>query len=216
MKDINNTSLLPEMLHLRRQGKSNNEIANAVGVSVATVRNYIGNQPKGLTLKNRRATAANARNKRSAQTTEKPAEPIVHESFADRCKRLQNEAKQAKALSEIATELTGNKVMPGDAMKAVSADKIYNFGVPVEEKTPAPDATGPVNEPECVTPYTSYKEKANKSCAHELLTVFGVEAVKNYLRVALYCSGSPYVGYMTHDDLLAVLKILNKGEMIND
>ncbi len=68
-RDISNS----ELLHMRDQGMTNQDIANALGVTCQTVRNRIGKQPQGM---------RGGRVARNIKTLVKPTAPVEEPASA--------------------------------------------------------------------------------------------------------------------------------------
>ena len=230
---ITDTISVAEMLHMRNvEGMSNKEIAQRIGCAISTVIDHIGRQPREMTLKARSAGMRKFKHEEPSTPVGEPAKP--HESFADLVARVKAEAAIEKNKKELGIGCMDDKrkelfnleqsiptLVGDDKREAIVKAHQLVEDIKQHETPPEAEAVKPAEQakPEplmapTTTPYTTYKEQTEKptSHIHELLAIFGADAVRNYLRVALYVNGNVHISYMEHDELLSALKTLN-GEV---
>lgn len=191
-----------ELMTLREQGLTNQQIADRLGVSYITIRRAISPQPDGLKAKPKRKAAP------LPPVGNTPLPDMPHESFAERLEKAYikkceengwpNSLSATETTSPIPSGPVGETSVRADGETGSEADRAREAHMKLIEEIH--DA-----------PYTSYKEAAQtrQSPVHELLAVFGTKTVRAYLKVALYAYGNPSVNLMNHDELLSALKTLN-------
>lgn len=197
-KDVSVSELMP----LREQGLTNQQIADRLGVSYITIRRAIGPKPDGIKAKPRRKTES------LPPVGNTPLPDMPHESFAERLEKAYikkceengwpNSLSGTEMASHVPSGPVGETSVRADGKTGSEADRAREAHVKLIEEIH--DA-----------PYTKYKEadQTRQSPVHELLAVFGTKAVRAYLKVALYAYGNPNVNLMNHDELLSALKTLN-------
>lgn len=193
---------ISELMHMREvEGLSNGEIALRLGVHPNTICKPTGPHPDGKRAKYKR----HARAEQAPPAL--PENKVVEvdqpkRSFVERC-----EAARQKAEKTLIEAIKEEPVF-------AKLQKMASAGPDGE----APSEADKAREAHCKemansTPYTTYKGTDNtesRSPLHELLAVFGLAAVRDYLRVSLYAMGIPYCREVKREHLLTALKTLNE------
>lgn len=194
---------ISEMLHMREMGLSNAEIADKIGCSYMTVTRHLGKAPFVKPGRGRKKKESDALG--LPPVGNKPVPEMPRKSFAERLEESYN-----KAVS------VGTVKVPEEVREDIER-KLEN-GVVTQQPLRIP-----AEEKSCSTAdlaREAHKRKMAEMAAadtegrthiHELIAVFGAEAVTAWLKVSLYNMGIPDCRPMNRQKMLEMLKIMNAG-----
>ena len=203
---------ISELLHLREQGMTNDQIAKKVGVTSRTILNHIGPQPKKLHKK------PGPKAKPLPPVGDKPIPEMPHKSFAERCEEVLHKPDTEKKKVVLAENL----VLP-ERTYAPDGD-IHRFSVLPKVETAKEALLRVPEDPKPRTPADLAREAHERKLAematadtedrthfHELIAMFDPDAVTAWLKVSLYNMGIPDCRPMSRQKMLEMLKIMNAG-----
>lgn len=195
MTKLSKSISVAELMHMREEEHlSNQDIAKRLGISTKTVYAYIGNQPKGM----RKPWGSNRKKAELPALTEKTEVPeMPHESFKERCEKM---AQRHGTLAERAAGMIEDEGTKQTLMTEMKKAGFQPF-------SPLPDVGESPVEAVQKIPVARIERTSHLP---ELVAVFGADAVRQYLRVALYDKGIPDCRTMTRADMLSALESLNK------
>lgn len=205
------TVSISEMLHMREQGLSNAEIADKIGCSYMTVNRHIGRAPfvkPGRGRKRKESDAIGLPPGGNNPLPEMPRKSFaerLEESYGKYCKdhSLTNSLETAEKF----TMLKGD-IPPEPVVEIVEDNNIVS--VPAEGK-PCTLADLARKAHERKMAELSAAGTEDRTHIHELIAVFGAEAVTVWLKVSLYNMGIPDCRPMNRQKMLETLKIMNAG-----
>lgn len=192
---ITNTVSIAEMMHMREEGMSNQQIANRLGISIGAVYSHIGKQPKEMTERN----LANKKNRKAKQlpvaeslsAAELPEMP--RESFAERCERMRKAEAGETSLDPTWIEKNAHKLIDDELVCTARPEKLAKYA-----ETPSLTTEEPPYIP-------NLSDRID-----EMVSIFGKMVVIEYIRCRLYEMGMGYCP-ADRDGLLAKLNSLRGG-----
>lgn len=217
MTKLSNSISVAEMMHIREvEGLTNADIAKRLGTSTKTVYAYIGKQPSGM----RKPWGSNRKKDKLptlSENTEVPEMP--HKSFAERCEEVLHKPDAGNLMKPETLKETIMRV-PEDPKPCTLADltretherkltKMVDVVPMLEDDKDNQETPEPLTEEP--TPYTMYKGDDKRNLPFpELISVFGPDTVRSYLRVALYAGAVDKLD-VKRSDMLKALDTLNKA-----
>ena len=185
-----------ELLALREQGLTNAEIAKKMDVHYTSVHRLIGPQPDGLRKKPERKV--------------KPLPPVGDQSLPE---------MPRKSFAERLEESYGKYCEDNGLTNSLETANKFTM---IKSDTPPEPVVKIVDVPLCVNTADlarmSHMQELEKTKAsnghthiHELIAVFGEQAVTTWLKVRLYDMGIPDCRPMNRQKMLEMLKIMNAG-----
>lgn len=194
---------ISEMLHMREMGLSNAEIADKIGCSYSTVNRHIGGAPFVKPGIGRKKKGIDALGLPPAGNTPIPEMP--RKSFAERLEEAYGKYCEDNGLT--------NSLESANKFTMIKRDgPIEPVAKIVDVPLSAPFADGEhVNAADLAR--MSHMQELEKTKVsndhthiHELVAVFGEQAVATWLKVSLYDMGIPDCRPMTRQKMLEALK----------
>lgn len=194
---------ISEMLHMREMGLSNAEIADKIGCSYITVNRHIGRAPF--------VKPGRGRKKKDSDTLglppvgNNPLPEMPHKSFAQRLE------ESYKKPVPVGTVKIPEKVQEDIEHKLEKGIVIQQpLRIPADEKPcTLADLAREAHERKMAEMNTDGAAEHNR--IHELIAVFGEQAVATWLKVSLYNMGIPDCRPMSRQKMLEILKNMNAG-----
>lgn len=198
---------ISEMLHMRAAGLSNAEIADKIGCSYNTVNRHIGRAPF--------VKPGRGRKKKDSDTLGLPpvgdqALPeMPRKSFAQRLEESYGKYCKDHSLANSLETAEKFTMLKGDIPPEVVVENSI-VRIPAEEdpRTLA-DLAREAHERKMTEMNADGAAEHNR--IHELIAVFGEQAVATWLKVSLYDMRIPDCRPMNRQKMLEMLKIMNAG-----
>lgn len=194
---------ISEMLHMRAAGLSNAEIAEKIGCSYNTVNRHIGRAPF--------VKPGSGRKKKENDTLglvpvgNKPIPEMPHKSFAQ---RLEESYKKAVPVGTVKVLEEAREDIEHKLENDVVAQQ--PLLIPADEKPcTLADLAREAHERKMAEMSAAGTEEHNR--IHELIAVFGEQAVATWLKVSLYDMRIPDCRPMSRQKMLEILKNMNAG-----
>lgn len=202
MTKLSKSISVAELMHLREvEGLSNGEIAEKIGCHINTVIKYIGKHPDGK------------RKKRKVRAKEPPKtlsdfEAMKYERAKSFKERLEESYKRPVPVGTVKIPETVREDIERKLENGVAIQQPIR--IPAEEKPRTlADFAREAHERKMAEMNAVGTE--DRTHIHELVAVFGAEAVTTWLKVSLYNMSIPYCRPMTRQKMLEMLKNMNAG-----
>lgn len=202
---------ISEMLHMREMGLSNAEIADKIGCSYITVNRHIGRAPF--------VKPGRGRKKQENGTLglvpvgNKPLPEMPHKSFAQRLEESYGKYCEDHNFTNSLEAAEKFTMLKGDIPPEVVVENVEENSIvciPADEKPRTlADFAREAHERKMAEMNAVGTE--DRTHIHELVAVFGAEAVTTWLKVSLYNMSIPYCRPMTRQKMLEMLKNMNAG-----